>query len=143
MFDTHKLQRPRQRQRGAEFRITHVLIGKYGKTEGCPGCLKHEGGPIANKSLECRQRFEDLMLQDDVLREGLFARDIRAEEGASTKARLRDDGVQELSDEPSNTHSCASRGVADRHQHQYSSSNSQQMKTWKKTRTSREGGFVR
>ena len=80
MFDTPKLQRPRQK--GGEFRITHVLVGKFGKTEGCRGCLKHEGGPMANHSLECRQRFEEILLKDNVLRERLFARDIRAEEKA-------------------------------------------------------------
>ena len=55
LLDTLKLQRPRQKC--GEFRITHVLVGKYGKTEGCPVCLFHEGRPMANHSLECRQRF--------------------------------------------------------------------------------------
>ena len=118
LLDTPKLERPRQK--GGEFRITHVLVGKYGKTEGCPGCLKHEGGPMANHALECRQRFGEIMLQGTAQRERLFAKDIRAEEKAMeaehrtrsiNKRKAEDDDIQELRDEPSNTHSSSSSGA--------------------------------
>ena len=68
MFDTPSVRRPATRI------IQNYTCDrrKYVKIEACPGCLKHEGGPMAKHMLGCRQRFVVIMVQDDLLR-GLSA----------------------------------------------------------------------
>ena len=94
-------------------------LEKYGETEGCLECLKHEGGPMENHSLDCRQRFKisccrTLYHEKDSSSETSGRRKKAMETEYRTrsinKRKAEDDGVQELLDEPSNTHSSASTG---------------------------------
>ena len=60
---------------GRNFRITEMLLEKYGRTEGCPGCearvlgdYKMTSGSLRRHTDECRARLESQMkdTEDDV-----------------------------------------------------------------------------
>ena len=62
-----------------DFKITKGILDTYGFTDGCPACqLRGKGLPgHKSHSAECRSRLESLMIDDDVFKIRIEARDGR------------------------------------------------------------------
>ena len=63
--------------KAADFRITQSMMRNHGKTQGCVGCERAGEGTDAKHSEACRKRFEEVMEQDEVMKERLLNKELR------------------------------------------------------------------
>lgn len=68
-----------------DFRIMPSMLEAHGKTEGCRGREASGSGTHLRHNPECRERFQEILRQDEVLKERIESRDKRE----SQEARLQ------------------------------------------------------
>ena len=67
----------RRKLKATDFRITQGMMRKSGRTQGCIGCERAAEGAYAKHSEVCRARFEEVMEQDEVMKERLLNKELR------------------------------------------------------------------
>ena len=55
-----------------DFRITQGMMRNRGRTQSCVGCERAGEGTYAERSETCRNKFEEVMEQDEVMKERLL-----------------------------------------------------------------------